>query len=81
MQMLRDEAVNKMFRPRVLDLACGKGGDLRKWNIANVDSVVMAGQSSDRSRSRIFLFVTFLGHIICLYFYLSSLHSLNLSQN
>ncbi|VDL80765.1 unnamed protein product [Nippostrongylus brasiliensis] len=42
LKMLRDESVNKMFRPRVLDLACGKGGDLRKWKIANVDSVVMA---------------------------------------
>ncbi|WKX91704.1 hypothetical protein Q1695_010046 [Nippostrongylus brasiliensis] len=42
LKMLRDESVNKMFRPRVLDLACGKGGDLRKWKIANVDSLVMA---------------------------------------
>ncbi|KAK5966652.1 mRNA capping enzyme large subunit [Trichostrongylus colubriformis] len=42
LKLLRDESVNKMFRPRILDLACGKGGDLRKWKIANVDSVVMA---------------------------------------
>ncbi|XGW19097.1 hypothetical protein V3C99_003146 [Haemonchus contortus] len=55
LQLLRQESVNKLFRPRILDLACGKGGDLRKWKIANVDSVVMADVaqvSLDQARER-----------------------------
>lgn len=28
---------------RVLDLACGKGGDLRKWRVGGIDEIVMTG--------------------------------------
>jgi hypothetical protein len=33
-------------KARVLDLACGKGGDLRKWRIGNIGEIVMTGSSS-----------------------------------
>ncbi|GMT28611.1 hypothetical protein PFISCL1PPCAC_19908, partial [Pristionchus fissidentatus] len=50
--MLRKEG---MREPRILDLACGKGGDLRKWSIARAKSVVMAdlaGVSVDQAKGR-----------------------------
>jgi hypothetical protein len=34
-------------RARVLDLACGKGGDLRKWRIGNIAQIVMTGHFSN----------------------------------
>uniref|UniRef100_A0A1I7TTH8 mRNA cap guanine-N(7) methyltransferase n=1 Tax=Caenorhabditis tropicalis TaxID=1561998 RepID=A0A1I7TTH8_9PELO len=33
---------NNVSKPRVLDIACGKGGDLRKWDISGAKHVVMA---------------------------------------
>lgn len=33
---------NNVRNPRVLDIACGKGGDLRKWDISGAKHVVMA---------------------------------------
>ncbi|EGT39725.1 CBN-TAG-72 protein [Caenorhabditis brenneri] len=33
---------NDVRDPRVLDIACGKGGDLRKWDISGAKHVVMA---------------------------------------
>ncbi|TKR93842.1 hypothetical protein L596_008222 [Steinernema carpocapsae] len=44
--LLQDEFLEKLrqegcHRPRVLDLCCGKGGDLLKWKQGNISSIVM----------------------------------------
>ncbi|KAJ1370383.1 hypothetical protein KIN20_032095 [Parelaphostrongylus tenuis] len=49
--LLREESKSSLLRPRVLDLACGKGGDLRKWKMANIESVVMADVAEVSSTS------------------------------
>lgn len=41
LKLLRDDSV---YEPKILDLCCGKGGDLRKWNNAKAASVVMTGK-------------------------------------
>lgn len=40
-----------MLRGRVLDMGCGKGGDLTKWSKAKVREYVGVGKSSMHSPS------------------------------
>lgn len=40
LERLKDEGCRRV---RVLDLCCGKGGDLLKWQIGEIDEILMTG--------------------------------------
>jgi hypothetical protein len=60
----------RVLRGKVLDLGCGKGGDLNKWSKARIKEYVALGIPQSLSKSRLFAYCS-VCHQISLHFQLT----------